>query len=103
LAKKKPSEPQKNLAEVVRVAPVFSPQFREDLYWWGKTDQRLWEKVWDLVEAVMLDPFVGLGKPEPLKHIGSNLWSRRINLEHRLVYQVEQKQIIFLQARFHYE
>jgi toxin YoeB len=103
LAKKKPNDSQQDPLEVVRVIPVFSPQFREDLRWWGKTDRSLWEKVWDLVEAVMLDPFSGLGKPEPLKHMGSNLWSRRINLEHRLVYQVEQRQIIFLQARFHYE
>jgi toxin YoeB len=45
---------------------------------------------------------LGIGKPEPLKHLGSNLWSRRINLEHRLVYRVEQNRILFLQTRYHY-
>jgi toxin YoeB len=94
-------KPQK--AEVVRVIPEFSPQFREDLKWWAKTNPRLWERLWDLIESVMQDPFSGLGKPEPLKHLGSNLWSRRINLEHRLVYRVEHNRILFLQARYHYD
>jgi toxin YoeB len=100
LAKKKP---QKSEAEVIRIVPEFSPQFREDLLWWAKVDSRLWERLWDLIESVVQDPFAGIGKPEPLKHLGSNLWSRRINLEHRLVYRVEQNRILFLQARYHYE
>jgi toxin YoeB len=49
------------------------------------------------------DPFVGIGKPEPLKYAGANTWSRRIDLEHRLVYQVDGNRILFLQARYHYE
>jgi toxin YoeB len=89
-------------AEVVRIVPEFSPQFREDLLWWAKTESRLWERLWDLIESIVQDPFSGIGKPEPLKHLGSNLWSRRINLEHRLVYRVEQNRILFLQARYHY-
>ncbi|NJM76284.1 MAG: Txe/YoeB family addiction module toxin [Acaryochloridaceae cyanobacterium RU_4_10] len=88
---------------MIRVVPEFSPQFREDLLWWAKTNPRLWERLWDLIDSIVRDPFVGIGKPEPLKHLGSNLWSRRINLEHRLVYQVEQNRILFLQARYHYE
>jgi toxin YoeB len=100
LVKKKP---QKAEAEVIRVVPEFSPQFREDLLWWAKVEPRLWERLWDLIESIVEDPFSGIGKPEPLKHLGSNLWSRRINLEHRLVYRVEQNRILFLQARYHYE
>jgi toxin YoeB len=101
LPKKKP---QKSEVEVViRVVPEFSPQFREDLIWWARTNPRLWERLWDLIESIIQDPFSGIGKPEPLKHLGSNLWSRRINLEHRLIYQVEQNRILFLQARYHYE
>jgi toxin YoeB len=88
---------------VIRVVPEFSPQFREDLIWWARTNPRLWERLWDLIESIIQDPFSGIGKPEPLKHLGSNLWSRRINLEHRLIYQVEQNRILFLQARYHYE
>lgn len=59
-------------------------------------------KILDLVDAVMKDPFRGLGKPEPLRHVGSNVWSRRITQEHRLVYLVANERIDFLQARYHY-
>jgi toxin YoeB len=95
--------PPKAETEVIQVVPEFSPQFREDLLWWAKTEPRLWERLWDLIESIVQDPFSGIGKPEPLKHLGSNLWSRRINLEHRLVYRVERNRILFLQARYHYE
>jgi toxin YoeB len=101
LTKKKPPKPE--TTEIIRIVPEFSPQFREDLLLWAKTDPRLWERLWDLIESVVQDPFLGIGKPEPLKHLGSNLWSRRINLEHRLVHQVEHNRILFLQARYHYE
>ncbi|WP_369692687.1 Txe/YoeB family addiction module toxin [Cylindrospermopsis raciborskii] len=58
----------------------------------------------DLV-ADILDgqPFIGLGKPEPLKYIAPDTWSRRIDLEHRLVYKVTQNKVYFLQSRYHYE
>ncbi|MCZ8192290.1 MULTISPECIES: Txe/YoeB family addiction module toxin [Microcystis] len=87
----------------MRVCPEFAPQFREDLQWWARNNSQIWERLWDLIEAILAEPFSGIGKPEPLKHLGSNLWSRRINLEHRLVYQVENNRILFLQARYHYE
>ena len=60
-------------------------------------------RVLELVEAVMRDPFRGIGKPEPLKGIEPNTWSRRISGEHRLVYLVGRDRITFLQARYHYE
>ncbi len=97
--KKLESEPS---SEIVRVCPEFAPQFREDLLWWVKTNPKLWDRLWEMIESVMQDPFNGIGKPEPLKHLGANLWSRRINLEHRLIYRVEHQRIFFLQARFHY-
>jgi len=56
----------------------------------------------ELVEATARDPFTGLGKPEPLKHLGPGVWSRRITEEHRLVYRVTHERIDFLQARYHY-
>lgn len=59
-------------------------------------------RVLDLVDAVMRDPFVGLGKPEPLKHLLSGCWSRRITQEHRMVYRVTDEAVDFLQARYHY-
>ncbi|MGB7415993.1 MAG: Txe/YoeB family addiction module toxin [Thermosynechococcaceae cyanobacterium] len=100
MAKKK--KPELPAVQVKGVVPRFSPQFREDLKWWGKTNAKQWNRLWDLIESIVEDPFTGMGKPEPLKHIGPNIWSRRINLEHRLVYRVEPDCILFLQARYHY-
>jgi len=56
----------------------------------------------ELVEAVLRDPFEGIGKPEPLKYLGPGFWSRRLTDEHRLVYRVLDERVDFLQARYHY-
>jgi toxin YoeB len=56
----------------------------------------------DVVDAVLREPFVGIGKPEPLKAMGANVWSRRIAQEHRLVYRVTDEHIDLLQGRYHY-
>jgi len=81
---------------------VFHPEFRQDLRWWVETNRRVALRVLDLVEAVMRDPFQGIGKPEPLKYVLAGAWSRRITEEHRLVYAVSADRIDFLQARYHY-
>lgn len=81
---------------------VFDREFLEDLSHWVSTDRKLAMRVLDLVEAVRRDPFGGIGKPEPLRHLGSGIWSRRINQEHRLVYRVTDDRIFFAQARYHY-
>ena len=60
------------------------------------------EALLDLVEAVMRDPFQGLGKPEALRYVLAGCWSRRVSQEHRLVYRVTDEAIDFLQARYHY-
>lgn len=60
-------------------------------------------RVLELIEAALRDPFSGIGKPEPLKGMGPNTWSRRINDEHRLVYVVGHDRITFVQARYHYD
>ena len=80
----------------------FDPAFLEDQRYWIKTDRRNAARVLDIVLDVLRDPFMGLGKPEPLKYLGSNIWSRRLSLEHRVVYLVRDKRIDFLQARYHY-
>ena len=82
---------------------MFDTEFRRDLQFWIKTDRRLALRVMELVEAVIRDPFDGIGKPEPLRHELAGCWSRRISLEHRLVYRVTSARIDFLQARYHYE
>ena len=81
---------------------VFHPEFRQDLRYWVETNRRVALRVLDLVEAVVRDPFQGIGKPEPLKYVLAGCWSRRITQEHRLVYQVAGRRIDFLQAKFHY-
>jgi toxin YoeB len=81
---------------------VFHPEFRDDLRHWVDTDRSVALRILDLAEAVLRDPFTGIGKPEPLKYVLSGAWSRRITQEHRLVYRVSQSRIDFLQARYHY-
>ncbi len=81
---------------------VFQPEFREDLRYWVATDRRVALRVLDLVEAIMRDPSSGIGKPEPLRHLAPNTWSRRVTQEHRVVYLVRANRIDFLQARYHY-
>lgn len=81
---------------------LFTPAFLEDLRWWVKTDRKVALRVLDLLDAVLRDPFDGIGRPEPLKHLGPGIWSRRITQEHRLVYSVGEERINFLQARYHY-
>lgn len=81
---------------------VFHPEFREDLRYWVETDRRVAVRALEIVEAVLRDPFTGIGKPEPLKYLASGTWSRRLTQEHRIVYLVSNERVEFLQARFHY-
>jgi toxin YoeB len=81
---------------------VFHAKFREDLRYWVETDRETARRAFDLIEAIMRDPFTGIGKPEPLRYELSGAWSRRLTREHRLVYQVSDDRITFLQARYHY-
>jgi len=81
---------------------VFQPEFREDLAYWVKTDRRIALRSFELIEAIIRDPFKGIGKPEPLKYLAPGTWSRRLTQEHRFVYLVRDDRIDFLQARYHY-
>ncbi|MEP6920532.1 MAG: Txe/YoeB family addiction module toxin [bacterium] len=81
---------------------VFQPEFREDLRYWVRTDRKVALRAFDLIEAIVRDPFKGIGKPEPLKYLFSGAWSRRLTEEHRIVYLVNAERIDFLQARYHY-
>ena len=81
---------------------VFQPEFLDDLRLWIETDRKTALRLLDLVEAVLRDPFSGIGKPEPLKHLLAGAWSRRLTQEHRIVYRVTAEFVDFLQARLHY-
>ena len=81
---------------------VMDPSFLEDLEYWARTDRRRAVRTLKLVEAILRDPFEGPGKPEPLRGQLAGKWSRRIDQEHRLVYEVAEDRIYFLAARYHY-
>ena len=81
---------------------VFHPEIIEDLKHWARTDRGMLLRAFDLAEAVLRDPFQGVGKPEPLRHELRGAWSRRLSREHRLVYRVSEDRVDFLQALYHY-
>ena len=89
------------MADADRLA-IGHPEFLDDLQHWVEQDRRTARRLMQLMKAVMRDPFDGIGKPEPLRHLGSGVWSRRITQEHRLVYVVKDTAIEFLQGRYHY-
>jgi toxin YoeB len=76
--------------------------FRRDLAWWISSHPRTALRVMRLVEEIVRDPFVGVGKPEALKHTHGGEWSRRITDADRLVYLVQGAAVYFLGARAHY-
>lgn len=81
---------------------MFHPEFRDDLLHWVETERKIALRAFALVEAIMRDPFRGIGKPEPLKYLAPGMWSRRLTQEHRIVYLVTDERVDFLQARYHY-
>ena len=81
---------------------VFHPEFIEDLRHWVAAERKVALRALAIVEAVLRDPFTGIGKPEPLKYLAPGVWSRRLTQEHRIVYLVVGDRIDFLQARYHY-
>jgi toxin YoeB len=81
---------------------IFSESAWEDYLYWQQTDKRLLKRTNELIQAIKRDPFVGIGKPEPLKHGFSGYWSRRINDEHRIVYKVQHEALLIAQCRGHY-
>jgi toxin YoeB len=93
---------QRNPSRSKRREAVFHPEFLEDLRFWAEADRKLLLRLLTLVEATLRDPFVGIGKPEPLKHKLAGTWSRRLNKEHRLIYMVGDERVDFLEARYHY-
>ena len=81
----------------------FVPKALEDLGWWIKNDIKVVKKIYSLLENICKTPFDGLGQPEPLKANYAGYWSRRINLEHRIIYKVEDTQIIVHSLYGHYQ
>ncbi len=81
---------------------IFSEQAWEDYLYWQSQDKKVLKRINVLIKDISREPFKGLGEPEPLKYNWSGYWSRRITLEHRLVYKVSANEIRIAQCRYHY-
>jgi len=80
----------------------FSEEAWEDYLFWQSKDKKIQNRINELLKDIKRDPFKGIGKPEPLKFDLSGCWSRRINIEHRLVYKVLNGEIFIVSCRYHY-
>ena len=80
----------------------FTPTAWDDYLWFQEHDRKLLKRINLLIQDILRSPFEGIGKPEPLKADLTGYWSRRINDEHRLVYQLRDDELIIVQARYHY-
>lgn len=92
---------KKDSSKVQREA-VFQSEFREDLKYWVEVDRKVAIRAFTIIEAILREPFSGIGKPEPLKYLVPGVWSRRLTEEHRIVYVIGKDRIDFIQARYHY-
>lgn len=81
----------------------FHPQAWEDYLYWQQTDKATLRRINLLIREIQRDPFEGIGKPEPLKFNFSGYWSRRIDDTHRIVYKVDDDEVIIAQLRGHYD
>ncbi len=81
---------------------IFTGTAWEDYQYWQQQDKAVLKKINGLIKESQCTPFTGTGKPEPLKGTLSGFWSRRIDLEHRLVYKVTGDTIYVMQCRYHY-
>ena len=82
---------------------TFIPQAFDEYKEWATSDKQLFKKINEIIQSIDRTPFEGIGKPEPLKYQLKGCWSRRINDEHRLVYQIaSENEIIILQCKYHY-
>lgn len=81
---------------------VFAEGAWQDYLFWQKQDRRMVERINMLIRETQREPFVGIGKPEPLRHALGGFWSRRITDEHRMVYKVEGDALLIAQLRYHY-
>jgi len=87
----------------LEIKVIYLPRAQADLLYWKKSGNKgIQERINKIIQSILETPFEGIGKPEPLKYDYIGWWSRRINEEHRLVYQVNDGEIIILQMRFHY-
>ena len=81
---------------------LFTDEAWNDYQYWNETDKKQLKKINDLIKEIDRTPYDGIGKPEALKQNLKGFWSRRIDQEHRVIYKVEEDQVIFISFRYHY-
>ena len=81
---------------------VFADKAWEDYIYWQQNNKQILKRVNMLIKEIKRDPFSGIGEPEPLKYNWSDYWSRRVTLEHRIVYKVKDNNLFIVQCRYHY-
>ena len=82
---------------------IFSKNTWEDYTSWQTENKKILEKINNLIKEIQKSPYEGIGKPEPLKFDLAGLWSKRIDLEHRLVYKIENDDLLIYACRYHYD
>jgi len=82
---------------------TFSQNAWEDYISWQSEDKKLLKKINSLIQEIQRNPYGGIGKPEPLKYDLAGLWSRRIDRDHRLVYQIIKNELFIYSCRYHYD
>lgn len=82
---------------------IFSKNAWEDYVSWQAEDKKILKKINSLIKDIQRTPFDGIGKPEALKFDLKGYWSRRIDREHRLVYQANENEVLVYSCRFHYD
>jgi toxin YoeB len=82
---------------------TFSQNAWEDYISWQSEDKKILKKINSLIKEIQRNHYDGIGKPEPLKYDLAGLWSRRIDRDHRLVYQVIKNEILIYSCRYHYD
>jgi toxin YoeB len=81
---------------------IFDKLAIKELAEWKSLNKQIYERIVKLIKDIQINPFDGIGKPEPLKYDKQGYWSRRINKEHRLVYKITENSIIIASCKFHY-
>lgn len=82
---------------------LFTAEAWDDYLFWQKNDRKILNKINELIKAICRESFDGIGKPEALKYQLKGYWSRRIDIEHRLVYQIEKNNLIIISCQYHYD
>jgi toxin YoeB len=82
---------------------VYQPKALDDLIFWKKSGQKqIQARILSIIQSIQQTPYEGIGKPEPLKHNWKGAWSRRINSEHRIIYEIKENKIHVFSLKDHY-